>query len=271
MARLLATNRRFLNTVLLEDQLSTQLAAIAQAGFDGFELWQQSFEQGDQRPLLRQWLKRGLQVIDYQVLLDFDGCCEQQRATKFHEAEQMLNVAAEMQIDMLLVAANTQACQADKIVSDLGWLCEKASKLGIRIAYEGMAWSSVINRCDLVWSTIQQVGAENLGVVIDAYHLYALQRNLSDLQGIPPEKIYLVQLSDIQRPPASEHLAKVARHARMLPGEGNLPLTELITYLDDLGYRGPIGLEVFNDQLAKQDAYAVAKRAKQALDQLLDN
>lgn len=264
----LRSNPRFLNTVLLGGTFAQKLDAIANAGFDGVEVWQQNAEKAVAET--RQQLDDlSLARTDYQVLLDFDGAVGKKRDEKRREALTMLATAHAIGSPMILVAANTAECDKQNIVTDIKWLCQQASERGLRVAYEAMSWSTEIDQCDKAWQIIQQVDEENLGLVIDAFHIFALRRTLRDLKGIPVEKIFLVQLSDIEMPQDTDKLKQIARHQRMLPGEGNFPLTGLVVYLDELGYSGPIGLEVFNDHAAEQNCLDVAQCAKEALEKIL--
>ena len=264
----LASNPRFINTVLFGNTFTHRLSAIAHAGFNGVEIWQQDAEPAvcETKQQLSNW---GLQCTDYQVLLDFDGAKGGDRQHKQHEALRMIEIAAQLGSSMILVAANTGDCDEQAIVADLKWLCQQASRAGLRIAYEAMSWSTSINRCDLAWQIIEQVDEPNLGIVVDAFHLYILGRSLADLSGIPAEKIFLVQLSDSEELTQGTCVKTIARHRRLLPGDGQFPLRELVVYLETLGYQGPIGLEVFNDQAKQQDPEQVALLAKHALEQLL--
>ena len=264
----LKSNPRFLNTVLLGGSFVQKLEAIAKAGFDGIEVWQQDAEKAVSNTK-QQLDTLSLACTDYQVLLDFDGAVGEARDNKRREALTMMATASELGSPMILVAANTAACDPQKIVTDMKWLCQHAKALGLKVAYEAMSWSTEIDQCDKAWQVIQQVDEGNLGLVVDAFHLFALRRTLQDLADIPVEKIFLVQLSDIEMPQECDALKQIARHHRLLPGEGNFPLLGLISYLDSLGYSGPIGLEVFNDCAAEQDCERVARRAKLALEQIL--
>ncbi|WP_241602042.1 sugar phosphate isomerase/epimerase family protein [Rosenbergiella nectarea] len=264
----LKSNPRFLNTVLLGGAFTKKLEAIAKAGFNGVEVWQQDAEQAVSKTT-QQLDALALARTDYQVLLDFDGAVGEKRDEKRREALTMMATASELGSPMILVAANTAECAPQKIVMDMQWLCQQAKGFGLRVAYEAMSWSTEINQCDKAWQIIQQVDEENLGLVIDAFHLFALGRTVQDLANIPVEKIFLVQLSDIAMPLNSDAVKQIARHQRLLPGEGDFPLTALIAYLVKQGYSGPIGLEVFNDQAAEQDCEWVAQRAKEALEHLL--
>lgn len=265
---LLESNPRFLNTVLLGGTFTEKLEAIARAGFNGVEVWQQDAEKAVAET--RQQLDAlSLTRTDYQVLLDFDGAVSEKHQEKRQEALTMMTTARALGSSMILVAANTAACDPQKIVADMKWLCRHAQALDLRVAYEAMSWSTEIDQCNKAWQIIQQVDADNLGLVVDAFHIFALRRTLQDLIDIPREKIFLVQLSDIAMPLDSDAVKQIARHQRQLPGEGDFPLTALIAYLDKQGYSGPIGLEVFNDQAAEQDCEWVAQRAKEALENIL--
>ena len=266
----LSKNSRFINTVLMGGDFSAKLTAIAEAGFSGVELWQQDVENAVAQTRA-QLDTLNLARTDYQVLLNYDGAVGETRHEKQQEALRMITLATEIGSPMILVAANTAQCDRGTIVSDLKGLCQQANKAGLRVAYEGMAWSTEVDQCDKAWQIIQQVDEPNLGLVVDAFHLYVLGRSLRDLDGIPAEKIFLVQLSDYDRQPVHEDIKTIARHQRLLPGEGCFPLNELIGYLDAIGYQGPIGLEVFNDEAVKEDARIVAKRAKQSLEKILAN
>ena len=264
----LKSNPRFLNTVLLGGSFTEKLEAIAKAGFNGVEVWQQDAEKAIAKTQ-QQLDALSLARTDYQVLVDFDGAVGEKRDEKRREALTMMMTARALGSPMILVAANTAACDPQKIVADMKWLCQQAKALDLRVAYEAMSWSTEIDQCDKAWQIIQQVDADNLGLVVDAFHIFALRRSLQDLRGIPKEKIFLVQLSDIEMPKESDALKQIARHHRLFPGEGNFPLTGLVAYLDKLGYTGPVGLEVFNDHAAEQDCTGVAQRAKKALENIL--
>ena len=122
-----------------------------------------------------------------------------------------------------------------------------------------------INTTAAAWKLVKRVDEPNLGLVVDAFHIFARNRTLADLAGIPMEKIFLVQLSDLATLPTQENLVDTARHQRLLPGQGNFPLYTLLNYLEAQGYNSPLGLEVFNDVYHQQPPAEVAKEAMHAL------
>lgn len=262
----------FLNTILLGGTTEQKIEAAAAAGFSQIELWQQDIWQTEGGAhQVKQWLtKSEMALTDYQVLLDFDGASVAQQESKRQEALEILDTAVRVGAHTVLVPANTAAdCQQDNIIADLHWLVEQAAQRELRIAYEAMSWSTWINTTPQAWEIVQQVNSPALGLVIDAFHIFALNRTADDLQGIPADKIFLVQLSDVSEIPSPDRLIEVARHNRLLPGEGILPVKTLLRRLAELNYQGPVGLEVFNDQLKAQQPHRVAQLAFAALNNIL--
>ncbi|MFK8260697.1 sugar phosphate isomerase/epimerase family protein [Erwinia sp. AnSW2-5] len=268
-----SANPLFINTILLGGSSEKKLHAAAAAGFSQVELWQQdvSTAMGGADALADLCQQLSLGLTDYQVLLDFDGAPESLREDKRHEALQMMATAQRLGASTLLVPASTHPhCCAERIEADLRWLVQQAADRGLRVAYEAMAWSQHINNTAQAWQLIQQIDAPNLGLVVDAFHIFVRQRTLADLAGIPAEKIFLVQLSDLHEQPDAQHLVDTARHHRLLPGEGHYPLKALLAHLQQIDYEGPIGLEVFNDQRHADDPYETAQAAMASLSHVLD-
>ena len=261
-------NKLFINTVCLSGTTQEKLRAAHAAGFDQVELWRQDVEatDGDCGGIKDLLAALPIALTDYQVLLDFDGAPDSLREDKRQEAIQMLDTAVKLGATTVLTPACTHKdCVKERVEDDLRWLVNEAAQRGLRIAYEGMAWSTAINNTADAWQLVQRINAPNLGLVVDAFHIFVRHRTVKDLAGIPMDKIFLVQLSDLAEEPTADHLVDTARHSRLLPGEGKFPLDTLMQYLQQHGYAGPIGLEVFNDELKQQDATKVARKAMQAL------
>ncbi|MDQ2139107.1 sugar phosphate isomerase/epimerase family protein [Alcaligenaceae bacterium B3P038] len=262
----------FINTILLGGTPQAKIAAAHAAGFDQIELWRQDLDAFGHGPtaMASTLRARGIGLTDYQVLMDVDGAPDARRTEKRNEALTMLDTAAALGADTVLAPASTDRdCIGARIVDDLGWLATQARQRGLRVAYEAMAWSTVNPTLPMAWQCVQQVGADNLGMVIDAFHIFARGRDASDLEGIPMDRIFLVQLSDLDHGVDLAHMIDTARHSRLLPGHGQFPLPALLARLLGDGYRGPIGLEVFNDALKARAPEDVAHQAMTALNETL--
>lgn len=263
----------FINTVLLGGSSVDKLRAAAAAGFGQVELW--TDDVGDLEggaPVARRLAQGlGLGFTDYQVLLDFDGAPGDRRVAKRREALEMLDTARKLGARTMLVPASTDPdCDPSRIAEDMAWLVGEAKARGVRIAHEGMAWSSVHPALGDAWAVMRNLDPVFAGVVVDAYHLLVPGGRLEEVDAIPPERIFLAQFCDVAGPVAPGDYKQVARTSRLLPGGGVLPLVDLARRLRARGYRGPLGLEVFNEQMKAQDPHRVARHAYDSLIRLLD-
>ncbi|AIX75496.1 sugar phosphate isomerase/epimerase [Pantoea sp. PSNIH4] len=266
----MTTNRTFLNLVLLSGDAQTQLQAAKEAGFDEVEIWQESIESADggATAVRERAQQLGMGFTNCQVLRDFAGAPLTLRAEKRQEAQRFFRLAQAIGCDTVQAPACTRDdCQAALIDEDLRWLSAEAARHGLRIMYEPMAWSRVDNRLEPTWRRLERLDLPNVGLVVDLFHI-AARGDASVLESIPAERIYEVQLCDMAEavtPGDMAHLVDTARHRRLLPGDGNLPVAEYVAALKRKGYRGPVGIEVFNDQLQQQPPTRAAQQAFAAL------
>lgn len=262
------TNPLFLNTVLLGGTTSTKLAAASAAGFDGIELWRQDVEAVADGPgaVRRLLAAERVSLTDYQVLIDFDGAPGTRRQEKRAEATQILDEARQVGASTVLAPASTDPnCDPDRVEEDMRWLAKHAAERGLRVAYEGMAWSTINPTLAAAWELVERLDEPNLGLVVDAFHLFVRDGTAAELGPLEAERIYLVQLSDLDQAADLANIADTARHRRLLPGEGRFPLESMIERLRTMGYEGPVGIEVFNDALKAADPFSVARRAIDSL------
>src|SRR5580700_4692975 len=120
-----ATNRLFLNTVLLGGSTGDKITAAKNAGFDQLELWHRDAEsfQGNAESLRHQLAVSHIGLTDYQVLLDFDGAPGAKRDAKRREALAILDAALRVGADTLLVPASTdKSCDPSCVIEDMRWL-----------------------------------------------------------------------------------------------------------------------------------------------------
>lgn len=86
-----------------------------------------------------------------------------------------------------------------------------------------------------------EVGAANAKLLLDAMHVYRSGATTADLAAIDPAMIAYVQLCDVPMPAKTGDYGEEARHDRLCPGEGDLPLAD---FLRVLPAELTVGLEV---------------------------
>ncbi len=125
-------------------------------------------------------------------------------------------------------------------IDQLSLFAEMADANGLAATLEYMPGMRI---GDLATSAaaVTEVGNPNLRLLIDAMHLFRSGGGAADVAALAPEMIGYVQLCDVPVISKYESYADEARYYRLPPGEGELPLQELINALPrDL----MLGLEV---------------------------
>ncbi len=263
------TQPAFLNLVLLSGEPEEKLQAAREAGFDQVEIWREDVEacHGGAARLAQQ----GLGFTNLQVLRDFSGAPGELRLQKRDELRQFIQMAKALGCNTIQAPATTRDdCIEEQIDEDLRWLASEAARFDMRIMYEPMAWCSVDNTLPQAWKRLQQLDQPNIGLVVDLFHICALGGDASQLDGIPADRIYEVQLCDMAVQPSPQDkqaIMNLAKHHRQLPGSGIVDVASFVDKLKSAGYQGPVGIEVFNDDLkrlppqeAAQLAYAALRR-----------
>ena len=121
-----------------------------------------------------------------------------------------------------------------------GTFAAEAAARGLPVSLEflpGFAIGTLAAARDLV----EQVGADGTGVLLDAMHFFRTGGTVSEIAALPPGVLVHTQLCDVPLVSTFGSYMDEARQERGGPGEGELPLRELVAALPAAM---PLGLEV---------------------------
>ena len=264
-------------TVSISGDLREKLEAIAAAGFDGVEIFENDFLSYDRSPREVGQMVRdlGLTITLFQPFRDFEGLPEPQRGQAFERAERKFELMGELGTDLMLVCSSVSPLALggiDRAAGDLRELGERAARHGVRVGYEALAWGRHVNDHRDAWEIVRRADHPNVGIILDSFHTLSRGIDPNSIRAIPGDKIFIVQLADFmwQEIRSVEERISTARHFRVFPGEGvhSAQLAELVTRLDRIGYRGDYSFEVFNDDYQQMPLPVVAQRARRAAEWL---
>lgn len=108
-----------------------------------------------------------------------------------------------------------------------------AAPAGVRIALEFMRFSAV-KTLQQALQVVEAIDSPALGLLLDAVHFARSGGTPEDLRGVDPARIVLAQLCDGKahsRALTDDELRAEARSGRLFPGDGALPLRELLAAL----------------------------------------
>jgi sugar phosphate isomerase/epimerase len=142
-------------------------------------------------------------------------------------------------------------------------LCTRAADYGIRIMIEPLhpvycGLDSMFASLDEAARLIDGVGAENLGITFDLWHVWQRPSVYEDIKKYAG-RIWAVHISDWK-----PLRCAVDRH---IPGEGQIPLGKLLRALEETGYDNGYLVEFFSDYLLpdslwREDMVNVLRRCR---------
>jgi 4-hydroxyphenylpyruvate dioxygenase len=253
--------KRSIATVSLSGSLDEKLRAIAAAGFDAVEIFENdllSFN-GSPRDVGKLCRDLGLAVCAFQPFRDFEGMPEPQRTRNFARAAHKFDLMQELQTDLLLVCSNISTASLggiDRAAADFRALGELAAAHGMRVGFEALAWGRHVNDYRDAWEIVRRADHKSIGVILDSFHALAPAFPVTAIQSIPADRIFLVQLADA--PKLGLDVLSWSRHFRCFPGQGDLPVGAFMEAVRATGYDGPLSLEIFNDQFRSGSAVRTA-------------
>jgi 4-hydroxyphenylpyruvate dioxygenase len=260
-------------TVSISGSLEGKLRAVAEAGFDGVEVFENDLLgfPGTPREVGRIIRDLGMQCTLFQPFRDLEGMPAEQLARAYDRMERKFDVMGELGTDLVLLCSNCSplaVADRPRLIDDLTALGERAAKRGMRVGYEALAWGRHTFDHRDAWSLIRDVDHPSIGLILDSFHSLARGIPSASIGDIRVEKLFFVQIADAPR--LTMDYLSWSRHFRNMPGQGDLPLAEFAEAIHRLGYQGYWSLEIFNDRFRAGSASGVAVDGYRSLQLLHD-
>ncbi len=149
----------------------------------------------------------------------------------------------------------------DESVRVLRELSEIAALYDVQLAFEflGFQWCSV-RTLDQCWEIVRETNRSNVGLVIDTCHFFAGGSELRSIEQIDPRKIFIFHINDVEERP----LETIEDAHRLLPGEGVIPLDDILVSLKQTGFDGLCSVELFRPEYWERDPGELATAARAA-------
>ncbi|MBM6401315.1 sugar phosphate isomerase/epimerase family protein [Phycicoccus sonneratiae] len=133
------------------------------------------------------------------------------------------------------------------LVPGLRALARAAGERGVRVALEPLPFSTV-STLPLGARLVEEAGVPNLGLVVDAWHVFRAGTSLDELaDALGPGSVFAVELNDAD-PQVVGTLFEDTVHRRRYPGEGCFDLDGLVRVLTAAGFEGPWGVEMLSTE-----------------------
>ena len=257
-----STMKTSIATVSISGDLAEKLEAIAAAGFDGVEIFENDFLPSARSPaeVGRMVRDLGLEITLFQPFRDFEGMPEPQRAPRLRprRAQVRRDAGARHRPDAGLlerVAAGARRHRPRRRRLPRAWrarrrraACASATR---RWPGDGTSTTTAMPGRSCAAPTIRTIG-----LILDSFHTLARRIDLDSIRSIPGDK-------DLHR--AARRRA-ADRHGPALlepplpqhAGRGRPAGRDFMRAVAATGYDGPLSLEIFNDQFRGGSPKAIA-------------
>jgi 4-hydroxyphenylpyruvate dioxygenase len=254
--------RNSIATVSLGGSLAEKLAAIAEAGFEGVEIFEADVLAHDGAPaeIGRMVRDHGLEIVAFQPFRDFEGMPEPQRTRGFERAKRKFELMNALGASTILVCSNVSPLSLggiDRAAGDLNELGALAGTFGITVGFEALAWGRHVSDYRDAWEIVRRADHPRVGIILDSWHALAKGLPVDAIRSIPADRITFVQLADAPR--MDLDLLQWSRHFRNFPGQGDLPIDDFMGAVIATGYDGWLSHEIFNDRFRMASPRRIAE------------
>ncbi len=255
--------------------LDDKIAAAVEAGYDGIELWVNELEKyeadgGNLQDLGKRIADEGLFVPN---IIGLWGCMP--------PSEEEFNASLEATRNRMRMAAAVGSRhvaaipQPDREDFDLKWGAECYRRLltigkdefGITVAFEFVGFFKGVHRLGQASAVALDANHPDACLIMDTFHLYRGGSGYEGVRHIQGHFIADFHWNDVPPVPSREELGD---EHRLLPGEGILPLSDVLQSLVAIDYRGPLSLEIFRREYWEQDPKKIAKQGIDAMRRVID-
>lgn len=249
--------------------LQTDIKAASEAGFDLIEIWAAKlrvFLQANSIEDLKQLLKENnLEPYSINSIEHITFRNETDYAKIKAECEELSKIAGEIECPYIVVVPGKLPENANKeeiikeSVKVLNELADIAEKHNVSLAFEFLGQTDCsVQTLDLCNEIVEKVNRKNIGNVLDTFHFYAGNSTFEAIDSMKPKKLFIFHINDAEDLPKEE----LTDAHRLYPGLGILPIKEIKTRFDKIGYDRMVSIEIFRPEYWNHDPFEVAKLAK---------
>lgn len=267
MKKLKPTERLSLNQITTEQwNLKEAVEGCAKANIPYISLWRHKIEEIGLKESSRLVRDAGLGVSSVcrggMFPVDSDAAKERNFEDNLRAIEEAYELNADVLVLVCGAAVNKNIGDARKIIREgIERLVPYAKDAGIKLGIEPLHPMFAAERCAIVTldeaNTIaEQYDANNVGVVVDVYHVW-WDPNLYEQIKRATGRILGYHVSDWLVP--TPDMVK----GRGMMGDGVIELMKIRQAVEEAGYMGPIEVEIFNEEIWKQDGHEVLAQMKE--------
>ena len=268
-----------LNTSTILDcglDVPQSIEVVAQAGYQGIELWVSDIEAyregGGALAGLKSLLDRhGLEVPNLIAFFHWAHPDDDARRAALDEARQVLEMARELGCPFVAAPPAGIADRDDISLTHIAGcyraLLEVGRQVGTQPLLEFWGHSKVLHSLDEAMEVLDLADDPDAALLADVFHMAKGGSRFELLRELDKARLGLVHVNDY---PDSPDVTQLTDQERVYPGDGVAPFDMILGAFREIGYSGVLSLELFNQAYQAAGALETARTGLEKLKQVVE-
>jgi len=253
--------------------LLDKISIAAETGYSAIELWNDDLtqfeQQGGSLSEIRQRLQdSGLKVPGVIALFDWMQSERTRKESAFGEVRRRMKQAAAVGAARIVASPVPDWPNLDigRAAARYRQLLELGKESGVTPAMEFLGFFRNVYQLEQAVAIAQQAEHPDACIVLDPFHLH---RGGSGFGGVKLLKEVKISICHFNDSPASPRQFEQVDGDRVYPGDGILPLGQMLRDLVSIGYKGYLSVELFNPTYWQQNLREVARIAREKTESII--
>ncbi|MFB5679087.1 2-keto-myo-inositol isomerase [Paenibacillus terreus] len=213
-----------------------------------------------------------IKPLAFNALVFFNNRDEEGYQEIIREFRQMLEMGSKLGVKYIVavpLVTEQKILKSDikaSCVEVLKELSDLAEPYGIRIAVEFVGHPQcTVNTFGQAYEIVEEVARDNVGLVLDCFHFYAMGSKREDLERTDASKIFILHIDDTEDYP----IGFLTDEDRVWPGHGVIDLDFILSTIQRKGYSDVVSVELFRPEYYQLDAEEAIRTAKETTLQVI--
>ncbi|MBW5446262.1 TIM barrel protein [Cohnella sp. CFH 77786] len=242
--------------------VESQIRVAADAGYEGIELWVRDIETylaagGSLGSLRRLIGDTGLALPNAIAFFRWADRDKAVREAGLEQAKREMTMLADLGCEAVAAPpfGDVEGVTLEEMAEAFARLAKLGRDIGIEPYLEFWGRAKRLSRLSEAVYVAMESGVGDAKILLDPFHLYAGGSKPEGLACLNGRMIGIVHANDY---PSEPDRARIADRDRVFPGEGTADSRAFAKTLHDIGYRGFLSLELFQEDVAGRSAAATA-------------
>lgn len=252
--------------------LLDKIRIAAEAGYVAVELWHDELEAfvasgGTLASVRRHLSDAGLELATTIYLRNWFDSSGPAFEASWAECRRRMEAAAELGARYVIASPPAGEADYDRGAERYRQLLEFGDTLGVWPIMEFLGFVGHLNTIERALVVLEKCGHPRATTVLDPFHISRGGGSVESIRKLRADQVAISHFNDV---PADPPPLTQRDPDRVYPGDGCFPLERYVALLREIGYSGWISLELFREDLWRQDPLHVARTGLEKMKKVVE-